>query len=104
MIIFPRRQNFLPGSFLYDNIWVYVPGYARFNLLVRPLVLFLVFTIHPAEAIQLHRSRLRRHTVPTFSVLWWKWILSNVIEGYGAFVRFDRIVEEEERKKANARH
>lgn len=104
LIIFPRRQNFLPGSLLYDNLWVYVPGFAWFCLRMRPLVLFLIFTIHPAEAIHLHRSRLRKHTVPTFSVLWWKWILSNVIEGFPAFVRFDRIVEEEERKRANARH
>lgn len=102
--VFPRRENFLPGSLVYDNILVYTPGFARFCLRMRPLVLFLILSLHPAETLYMHTSRLRKHTVPTFSALWWKWIVSTLGEGYPAFVRFNRIVEEEERKKADAKH
>ena len=104
LCVFPRRSNFQPGSLVYDNILVYTPGFARFCLFMRPLVLFLILLLHPGETVYMHLRRLRKHTVPTFSGLWWKWILSTLVEGYGAFVRFDRIVAEEERKKATAKH
>lgn len=104
LIVFPQRANFQPGSLFYDNLLVYAPRFARFNLYIRPLVLGLILGIHPAETVYMHVSRLRKHTVATLSGLWWIWILSTLVEGYGAFVRFDRIVEEEERKKANAKH
>lgn len=104
MSIFPRRENFLPGSLVYDNLLVYTPGFARFALQMRPLTLFLMLSLHPGEALYMHMSRLQKHTVPTFSVLWWKWFMSTFVEGYPAFIRFNRIVREEEIKKANAKH
>ena len=104
LIVFSRRENLQPGSLLYDSILVYTPGFARFCLLMRPLVLFLILASHPAESLYMHMSKLRKHTVPTFSVLWWTWILSTLAEGFPAFIRFNRIVKEEEMKKANAKH
>lgn len=104
MSIFPRKENFQPGSLVYDNLFVYTPGFARFCLQMRPLTLFLMATFHPGESVYMHLSRLRKHTVPTCSVLWWKWVLSTFVEGYPAFLRFNGIVREEEWKKANAKH
>lgn len=102
--VFSRRENFQPGSLVYDGILVYAPGFARFCLQVRPLVLFMIISIHSAEALYFHTSKLRKHTVPTFSAPWWKWMVSALVEGFPAFIRFNRIVEEEERRRANAKH
>lgn len=104
LIVLWRPENLHPGSSVYDHVLVHGPGFARFCLQVRWLVFFVVFTFHPAEALYMHTSRLRKHTVPTFSALWWMWMASCSVEGYTAFIRFNRIVAEEERKKADAKH
>ena len=104
LIVFPRRKNFLPGSLVYDYALVYVPEFARFCLRVRPTVLSLIIGLHSAETWYMHTSKLRKHTVPTFSILWWKWMVSVLLEGYGALSRFNGLLAEEERKKANAKH
>lgn len=99
-----KRSNFQPGSFLHDIILVYVPGFARFGFRVQPLAFYSMVLIHLGECIYMVRGRLQKHTVPTFSKLWWKWALSSLVEGYGSFVRFDEIVKEEELKRKNAKH
>jgi hypothetical protein len=104
LMVFSRRANFHPGSLVYDNLLVHAPAFARWCLWMRPVVLGLIGGCHAAETVYMHVNRLRRHTVATFGGLWWIWILSTVVEGYGAFVRFDGIVEEEQRTKANAKH
>lgn len=102
--VFPRRENLQPGSWVYDNILVYAPGFARFCLQMRPFTLFVMLALHSTEPLYMHMSRLRKHTVPTFSALWWKWIASTFVEGYPAFIRFNRIIRQEERKRADAKH
>lgn len=103
-LVFFKRSNFQPGSFLHDVILVYAPGCAHFGFRVQPLVLYLMVVIHLGEAIYMVRGRLQKHTVPTFSKLWWKWALNSLVEGYGSFVRFDEIVKEEQLKRENAKH
>lgn len=103
MTILPRAANFQPGSLLYDNLWIYIPWFARFCLNVRVWVIWILLLVHIPEVVYMERSRLRKHTVPTLSALWWKWILSTSVEGVSAFIRFDQIVEEE-RKKLKAKH
>lgn len=60
--------------------------------------------LHAAEMVYMERSRLKRHTVRAFGRVWWLWVCSTFVEGYGAFLRFDEIVKEEEEKKAKAKH
>lgn len=45
-----------------------------------------------------------KHTVPMFSQLWWKWFISDAIEGFPALLRFDAIVKEERLKKERQKH
>ena len=45
-----------------------------------------------------------KHTVPMFSQLWWKWFISDTIEGFPALQRFDAVVEEEKLKKESQKH
>jgi hypothetical protein len=63
-----------------------------------------VLVIHLAEAYWIARSRLAKHGVETGSVLWVGWVLVTFFEGYPAMRRFDRLVEEERKKKDSAKH
>lgn len=103
-LIFSKRSNFQPGSFLHDLALVYAPALAKFGYMVQPLVFYSMISVHLGECIYLVRGRLQKHTVPKLSKLWWKWVLSSFVEGYGSFVRFDEIVKEEELKRENAKH
>lgn len=97
--VFSRPANFEPGSWLYDYLWAYIPGFARSRHRMQFLLLSFMFAVHGVEAVWMITSRLRKHTVPTFSKLWCAWVLSCFFEGAGSFVRFDKIVEETRRKE-----
>ena len=102
--LFSKRSNFEPGSFLYNHVLRYAPGFAKWCYKIQPLLIILMVTIHGGEAVYMVTGRLKKHSVPRFGMLWWKWMLSTYIEGVGAFVRFDRIIKEEEEKKLKAKH
>jgi hypothetical protein len=101
---FSRRENFRPGSLLYDNILRYVPQFAKFCWTVQPLVIYPMILLHGGEAIHMARSRLAKYHVPVGSRLWLTWVCGTFIEGYGSFVRFDALVEDEIKRKAKASH
>lgn len=101
---FSRRENFRPGSLLYDSILKYAPPFANFCWTVQPLVIYPMILLHGWEATQMARSRLSKHNVPIGSRLWLTWVFSTFIEGYGSFVRFDALVEEERLTKAKSAH
>lgn len=102
--IFWKESTLQSGSLLYDYVLRFTPGFAKWCVKIRPLILLFIVTIHTSETFYMGSSRLRRHTVPTFSLLWWQWMISALIEGFGSFSRFDKIVKEEEMKKLNAKH
>ena len=103
-VTFSRRANFLPGSFYYQYFFGFVPSFAAFCHLIQPFLFYGVLAIHVMELFILMGPRLRKHTVRMFSGVWWLWILSNYIEGGGAVIRFDRLVKEEEDKRAKQKH
>ena len=103
-LTFSRRSHFLPGSLYYNYFFSFVPGFAKFCYTIQPLLITLMVALHSAEVIHLAITRLEKHTVPIFSQLWWKWILSDSIEGLGALKRFDRIVDEERLKRERQKH
>ena len=85
-----QRANSLLGSFCQDLLFKYIPGF--------------IGVVHVGEALHLAITRLEKHTVPTFSWLWWQWIASILIEGFGTRIRFDRLVKEETVKKEQQKH
>ena len=103
-VVFSRRAHFIPGSYFYDLVLGHVPSFAVFCWNIQPLVFFPMVVIHTAEAVQMQRSRLEKHTVRLFSSVWWKWMFSAFTEGYTSFRRFDEVIGEEEAKKAAAKH
>lgn len=103
-LTFSRRSNFLPGSLYYDLLLKYVPWFASFCYKIQPLLITIMLALHSAEAIHLAITRLNKYTVPMFSRLWWQWIISDFIEGIGALIRFDQVVEEERSRKERQKH
>lgn len=87
LLMYSRQENLFPGSAPYEAIFKHVPQFAEFAAKIRPYVLSLMLAIHGSEAI-LMTIRLEKHSVPLFSRLWWAWVVSNFIEGVGAFQRF----------------
>ena len=104
LIVFSRRSNLQAGSFLYDNLLVYCPEFARWCFEIQPVLFGIMIAVHLGEAIYLEQTRLQKHTVPRFSGLWWKWMFNSFTEGYGVLLRFDAIVQEEEVKKSKLKH
>ena len=104
LVAFSKRSNFKPGSLLYDYLLKSVPDFAKFCHTIQPYLLPGVIMIHTTEAAHLACSRLDKHSVPRFSSLWWKWVISAFFEGVGAFRRLDRIVADEEDRKAKVKH
>ena len=60
--------------------------------------------MHAGETVWMVKSRLEKHTVRTFSRVWWMWVFSCFVEGTGSFVRFGECVEEEKAKREGMKH
>ena len=95
-----RRSNLLPGSFVYENLgFKFVPDLAHFVYTIWPVFFPAVVGIHVFESAALAVLRLRPLGVPFGSKLWFTWVGSCFIEGFGAFVRIGEIVKRERAKK-----
>lgn len=88
-IAFCRRGNFEPGSLLWGALLRYVPRFGEFCWRVQPLVFYPMVVLHAGEAGYMVLSRLERHSVRWGSGVWWMWVGSAFLEGWGSFVRFD---------------
>ena len=103
-IVFARRANLEPGSLLYDCFLQYFPPLANLCLLLQPGMTPFIVIVHLIETIWLARTRLSKHSVPLGSGLWWEWALDCFLGGGGAIYRFDQVVQQEEIRRANAKH
>ena len=86
-LILSRKENLLPGSISYEAIFKHLPKFASFVISIRLLVLYPTLAIHATEVFFM-TQKLQNHSVPLLSTLWWAWIISNFIEGFGAFQRY----------------
>ena len=95
------RVNLL---YMFWSVGGLVPELSYFAHDVATYVFVFIVVAHGGEAGWLAYSRLRKHRVPVGTLVWWQWVLSCYIEGFGAFVRFDRLVREKEQEKAKKQH
>ena len=101
---FARRSNFLPGSIIYESLGLEkVPSFTQFCYDIQPLLLPGMVGIHLLEASVLAVVRLRPHRVPFLSGVWFAWMASTFIEGYGAFRRTGEMVKEERVKREESK-
>ena len=103
-IALSRKENFLPGTWLTNTVLKPVPSVAEILYRNQPLTIAIMLIVHIAEALYMARSRLRRHSVPMGTRLWWTWIASTFFEGFGAFERFDVLVRSERERREKSQH
>ncbi|PYH93892.1 integral membrane protein [Aspergillus ellipticus CBS 707.79] len=102
---FWQRSNFLPGAWVYETVGLRaVPGFADLCYRAQPVVFAILAGSHTLEASLLTVKRLRRHGVPVLSGVWCAWVLSNLIEGFTVWLRFDRLVREERARGKGEEH
>ncbi len=94
------------GGFLYDfwSVNGCAPQLAQLAHTLQPYTFAAMVVIHTSEAVYLARTRLRKHGVKAGGALWYAWMVSCFLEGFGAFQRFDGIVEEKEEQKSMKKH
>lgn len=95
------RVNLL---YLFWSLGGLVPGLSFFAHDVATYVFVFMCVVHSGEASWLAYSRLRKHQVPMFTLVWWQWVLSCFVEGFPSYMRFDQVVKEKEEEKASKKH
>lgn len=94
-----QRSNLQPGSDLYEYLGLQrVPWFPRIVCILHPYVV----AIHIVETIALAVTQLKPLNVPALSGLWWKWVASCFVEGYGSFKRIRQIVKEQKAKNGKS--
>ncbi|CZT12852.1 related to integral membrane protein [Rhynchosporium agropyri] len=101
-IIFQRQ--IVPGSLAHDAVAAVFPGGAEmFVSIVRKLTVPFV-GIHVVESVLFDRLKLSKHGVKRGSGLWWMWIGSTLIEGFGCFKRINETIDRKTKELEKAKH
>jgi Domain of unknown function (DUF2470) len=103
-INFATKHKFVPGNWFHDNVLPWWPGGAESYLWAVNKVFYPMLAIHITEAVLLDRIKLRKYGVERGSLLWWKWIVSVFIEGWGSWKRIDEEVERKRMEAEKAQH
>ncbi|KAH8788107.1 hypothetical protein F5883DRAFT_513876 [Diaporthe sp. PMI_573] len=94
-----RRAFIAPGSILYET-FIKTPEAAVTAAKVQDWAFLLVVGAHAIEAPIFAATKLRKHGVPFFSLLWWKWVLACAVGGVAAWKHFALTVAAAEGKRA----
>ena len=95
------RVNLL---YMFWSLGGLVPKLSYFAHDIATYMFVFLVVVHGGETIWLAVSRLRKHRVKVGSLVWWQWVLSCFVEGFGSFMRFDQLVREKEEEKAGKKH
>lgn len=98
-VVISRRAFIAPGSILYDNL-IKTPEAAQTAAKIQDWAFLFVFGAHAIEAPLFAATKLRKHGVPFFSVLWWKWFVACFVGGVEAWKHFALTVAAAEGKRA----
>ncbi|KAH8601862.1 hypothetical protein B0O99DRAFT_607619 [Bisporella sp. PMI_857] len=104
VVIFATKQWIVKGTFVYDRILPYWPGGPEWFLWISNVIALPTLILHLGEAFLLDRTRLRKYGVERGSSLWFKWVISCFIEGFGCFVRIDETVKRKELEAEKQKH
>lgn len=106
LITFSSSTHLQPHKYstLFGPLPIWIPGWFSFLTVMQQPVLWFMIVVHGGESVWMARTRLRKHSVPVASGLWWKWVLGTFFEGFGNFERIDVWVEEQIAKRARQKH
>lgn len=106
LITFSSPTHLIPHqhSRLFGPLPIYMPGWFSFLHFMQKPVLYFMIIVHGGESYWMARTRLRRHSVPVGSALWWKWVVGTFLEGFGNFERVDGWVGRERERREKAKH
>ncbi|CZR67972.1 related to integral membrane protein [Phialocephala subalpina] len=102
--VFAMRNRIVPGTWFYDVPLKYWPGGPEWFVWIAKTIALPVVVIHLGEAYLMDRTRLRKHGVERGTALWWKWVVSCFIEGYGCHQRIDAAVRRKTKEAEAAKH
>ena len=94
----------MAGTWFYDNVLPWFPGGGEWFVWTAKTIALPVVGIHMTEATLLDRTRLQKYGVERGGALWWKWMASALIEGFGCFQRIDTAVRRMEREAEKEKH
>ena len=94
----------MPGTFVYDKLLPWYPGGPKVFLFLAKNIALPVLAIHATEAYMLDKTRLRKYGVPRGSGLWWAWMASCFVEGFGCFQRIDAEIKKKTVEKEDEKH
>jgi hypothetical protein len=99
MVIFATKKYMVPGTFFYDDVLPWFPGGPKTFLMISDKVALPTVFIHLGEMVLLDQTKLAKHNVSRGSGLWWKWIISCMIEGFGTFQRINAMIGKQKKEK-----
>ncbi|KAJ5037980.1 uncharacterized protein L3040_006855 [Drepanopeziza brunnea f. sp. 'multigermtubi'] len=104
IVVLATHRKMVPGTWVYDGPLQWFPGGAATFVGLARLVFWPFIAIHLFESWWLNRTRLRRYGVEVGTALWWKWIVSCCVEGFGCFQRIDATVRRKTKEAEKAKH
>lgn len=104
LVVFVTKAWYVPGSFVYERVICWWPGGAEWFLWTVRMIAAPVLVLHIGESLHLDRSRLAKYGVERGSGLWLAWMSSALLEGFGAFARFDALVRRKEVEAEKSKH
>jgi hypothetical protein len=78
--------NVVEGGWAYEYGLRWVPGLPAFVQWARLYILIPTIALHLTEAY-IMTGKMEKHSVRLFGVVWWAWVGTCFIEGYGSFQR-----------------
>ncbi|KUJ13593.1 uncharacterized protein LY89DRAFT_687627 [Mollisia scopiformis] len=102
--VFAMRNKIVPGTWFYDVPLRYWPGGPEVFVWIARTIALPVVAIHLGEAYMMDTTRLRKHGVERGTSLWWMWVVSCFIEGYGCHQRIDAAVKKKTKEAEQAKH
>lgn len=93
-----RREFIAPGSPIYDYL-LQSPQAALTAARVQDWAFFVLCGVHACEVPVFAITKLRKHGVPFFSCLWWKWAASCFLGGVATWKHFAATVKLAEVKR-----
>lgn len=99
MLLISRRGFIAPGSIIYNTL-IKTPEAAQTAAKIQDWAFLFVIGAHSIEVPLFAVTKLKKHGVPFFSVLWWKWAVACFIGGIAAWKHFALTVAAAEGKRA----